>query len=303
MMKSIAAATGMGTVHLSVTDGERAFRFYKDTLGLTLLRTEGGAIHLGAGSRELIVLHPGAAQPVVRGTTGLYHLALVVPSKRELARVVGRLFSLRYQHAPTDHVMTKSDYVSDPDGNGIEVYAETPEDGSWSFADGEFFARDSDGVLRSGTDPLDAEVLLKTLTPSDRLDVPMPEGTKMGHVHLHVADVDDAIHFYHDILGFDIMGLAPAWGVGFVSAGGYHHHLGLNIWAGKGAPPAPPGAAGLRHFTIELPTESDLEDVRERLRGAGVEASEDSFVRDPSGNRVHLTLRTAGDTLPGGASE
>jgi len=121
MTKSIAADTGMGPVHLSVTDGDRAARFYQGTLGLTLLSTEVGVIHLGAGSRELVVLHPGAARPVVRGTTGLYHLAIVVPNLRELARVVGRLISLRYPHAPTDHVMTKSDYLSDPDGNGIEI--------------------------------------------------------------------------------------------------------------------------------------------------------------------------------------
>ena len=293
MSNSIAAKTGMGAVHLGVTDGSRALRFYQDTLGLKLLRTDGDTISLGAGSRELIVLHAGAARPVVKGTTGLYHLALVLPSRRELARVVGRLISLRYPHSPTDHVMTKSDYLSDPDGNGIEVYAETPEDGSWIFENGEFLARDSAGVLRSGRDPLDVKALLETMTPDDRLDVPMPEGTKMGHVHLHVADLDDAIHFYHDIIGFDVMGLAASWGVGFVSAGGYHHHLGLNIWAGQDAPPSPPGAAGLRHFTIELPTETDLQAVVTRISESGVEVSEDSYVRDPSGTVVRLHVRTS----------
>ncbi len=293
MTKSIAAKTEMGAVHLGVTDGERALRFYQDTLGLTLLRTHGDTIGLGAGLRELIVLHAGAMRPVVRGTTGLYHVALVVPSRRELARVVARLISLRYPHSPTDHVMTKSDYLSDPDGNGIEVYAETPEDGSWSFEGGEFVARDLAGVLRSGRDPLDVRALLETMTPDDRLDVPMPEGTKVGHVHLHVADLDDAIHFYHDVVGFDVMGIAASWGVGFVSAGGYHHHLGLNIWAGQDAPPSPPGAAGLRHFTIELPTQTDLHDVVSRISEAGVEVSEDSLLRDPSGNVVRLQVRTS----------
>jgi catechol 2,3-dioxygenase len=290
----IAAETGVGPVHISVTDGNRSLRFYQDVMGLTLISTEADKIHLGAHGRELLVLYPGASRTVVPGTAGLYHFAIVVPGVRDFARVVGRLISKRYSHAPTDHLMTKSDYLWDPDGNGIEVYAETPEDGSFSFVNGGFFARDRNGVPRSGRDPIDLKNLLSQLTPGDSLDEPMPEGTKMGHVHLHVADLDEAIHFYHDLIGFDIMGIAASWGAGFLSAGGYHHHIGLNTWAGVGAPPAPAGSSGLRHFTIELPTHGDVNDVVNRLRTGGVQASETPdgyFASDPSKNGLLLSAR------------
>jgi catechol 2,3-dioxygenase len=288
--KSIAAATGMGAVELAVTDGDRALRFYRDYVGLTPTPSAGSAIRLGAGARELVVLHPGAERPVVPRTSGLYHLAILVPDRRELARVIARLGRLGWEQSPTDHVMTKADYLWDPDGNGIEIYTESPEDGTMGFGNGTFVAYDKEGNPRSGRDPIDLDELFSHLREGDRLDVPMPEATKMGHVHLHVADVEDALRFYHDLVGFDVMGHVP--GVGFVSAGGYHHHLGLNTWAGRGARPAPPGSAGLRRFTVELPARRDLEDVIGRLEHADVSLSEEAggfAAVDPSANRVLFT--------------
>jgi catechol 2,3-dioxygenase len=196
-------------------------------------------------------------------------------------------------------VMTKADYLWDPDGNGIEIYTESPEDGTMGFANGTFVAHDRDGNARSGRDPIDLEELFSHLNEDDRLDEPMPAGTKMGHVHLHVADVDDALRFYHDLVGFDVMGHVP--GVGFVSAGGYHHHLGLNEWAGHGARPAPAGAAGLRRFTVEVPTQSDLGDLVDRLERGEVRVTEEAggFVAvDPSANRV--LFRVAAPSQSGG---
>ena len=183
--------------------------------------------------------------------------------------------------------MTKANYLWDPDGNGIEIYVETPEDGTMGFANGTFFAQDKDGRTRSGRDPIDLEELFSHLRDDDSLDEPMPAGTKMGHVHLHVSDVEDALRFYHDLVGFDVMGHVP--GVGFVSAGGYHHHVGLNTWAGQGAPPAPPGSAGLRRYTIELPTQRDLDDVIGRLEHGNIRLAEEDgglAAADPSANRV-----------------
>ena len=119
----------------------------------------------------------------------------------------------------------------------------------------------------------------------------MPEGSRMGHVHLHIHDLSEAVDFYHGVLGFDISGVAEAWGAAFVSAGGYHHHLGLNTWAGEGAPQAPDDASGLRHFTIEVPAQSDLSIVTARLEEQGAVPTDSGagvFVRDPSGNRVKL---------------
>jgi catechol 2,3-dioxygenase len=291
---SIDPATGVGTVHLGVTDGAQALAFYRDVVGLSLLSDSGEEIRMGSGGRELVVLHPGADRPVVQHRTGLYHLALVLPSRRELARVIARLMARRYPNSPTDHVMTKSDYLWDLDGNGIEIYAESPEDGVFGFADGQFMARDASGRLRSGRDPIDLEALFGELEAGDRFTDPLPEETRMGHVHLHVRNVDEAVAFYHGLIGFDVMGVADRWGAAFVSAGGYHHHLGLNTWAGEGAPPAPPTAAGLRHYTIELPDETALGTVVGRLTGAGVAVSgegRDQVLSDPSGNRVHLAVR------------
>ena len=224
-------------------------------------------------------------------TSGLYHLAIVVPDRRELARVIARLGNLRWDQYPTDHVMTKANYLWDPDGNGIEIYSETPEDGTMGFANGTFFAQDKDGRPRSGRDPINLEELFSHLREEDKQDKgliePMPAGTKMGHIHLHVADVEDALRFYHDLVGFEVMGQLP--GVGFVSAGGYHHHLGLNTWAGQGAPPPPSGSAGLRRYTIELPTQRDLDDVIGRLERGNVRLAEEAggqAAADPSANRV-----------------
>ena len=289
--QSIAATTGMGAVEIAVTDGERALRFYRDYVGLTPLSSDGPEIRMGAAGREIVVLHPDATQPVAPRTSGLYHLAIVVPDRRELARVIARLGQVRWDQYPTDHVMTKANYLWDPDGNGIEIYVESPEDGTMGMVNGTYGAWDKDGRPRSGRDPLDLEDLFGHLTEEDRtgdgLLAPMPEGTRMGHVHLHVADVDDALQFYVDLIGFDVMGKMP--GVGFISAGGYHHHLGLNEWAGKGARPAPPGHAGLRRFTVELPTKRDLDDVVSRLEHGEVRMSEEAdglAAVDPSANRV-----------------
>ena len=285
--QSIAAKTGMGAVDLAVTDGDTALRFYRDYVGLTPLPSDGNQIRMGAGGRELVVLHPDAERAVVPKTSGLYHLAIVLPDRRGLARVIARLGRLRWDQYPTDHVMTKANYLWDPDGNGIEIYVESPEDGTMGMVNGTYGAWDKDGRPRSGRDPIDLEEMFSHLKPDDRLDEPMPAGTKMGHIHLHVADVDEALRFYVDLVGFDVMGQMP--GVGFISAGGYHHHLGLNEWAGHGARPAPAGAAGLRRFTIELPTQRDLDDVAGRLEHGQVEVGEEAAglaAADPSANRV-----------------
>ncbi|HSS62399.1 MAG TPA: VOC family protein [Candidatus Limnocylindrales bacterium] len=293
--QSIAANTGVGTVELAVTDGDRALRFYRDYVGLAPLPSDGPELRLGAAGREIVVLQPGAERPAVPRTSGLYHLAIVVPDRRELARVIGRLARMRWEQYPTDHVMTKANYLWDPDGNGIEIYTESPEDGTMGFANGTFAAYDKDGKPRSGREPIDLEELFSHLSADDRLDEPMPAGTKMGHVHLHVADVDEALRFYHELVGFDVMGHVP--GVGFVSAGGYHHHVGLNEWAGKGARPAPAGSAGLRRFTVELPARRDLDDVVSRLEHGEVRVVEESdgyAAVDPSQNRVLFKIAAAG---------
>jgi NADPH:quinone reductase len=251
---------------------------------------------LGAGERELVVLYPGAPRPAPRGTTGLYHLAIHLPSRKELARAVGRLFARRYPNAPTDHVVTETTYLSDPDGNGIELTFETPERGRLIVtADGLPQALDVEGNVRSGRDPLDLDSLLGELVPGEPLEAPLSEGAKIGHVHLHVADILDAMRFYRDELGFEELNLEPALGMGDVNIPGHVPHvIAFNTWAGQGTPQPPEDAAGLRHFTIELPTERDLEATVDRLGSGGLsvlEASLGFFVQDPSANTIHLTVR------------
>src|SRR5437868_7205833 len=180
-IQAIAAKTGVGPVEIAVTDGDRALRFYRDYVGLQPLPSDGPEIRMGAAGREVVVLHPGAERPVEPKTSGLYHLAIVLPDRRELARVIARLGQLGWDQYPTDHVMTKANYLWDPDGNGIEIYVESPEDGAMGMVNGTY-AWDKDGRPRSGRDPIDLEEMFSHLKPDDRLDEPMPAGTKMGHI-------------------------------------------------------------------------------------------------------------------------
>ncbi|MGH2619599.1 MAG: VOC family protein, partial [Anaerolineales bacterium] len=202
----IHPATRIGHVHLTVADLDRQIVFYQQVIGFQLHWREGERAGLGAGRTDLLRLTEDRRARRVRGTTGLYHFAILLPSRRELARALGRLFSLGYPNYPTDHVMTATTYLDDTEGNGIELYGDTPERGSWSFSGDSFQVVDAEGVVRSGREPLDVERLLGELEPDDRLDQPMPEATSIGHVHLHVADLGEANRFYCDLLGFEIQG-------------------------------------------------------------------------------------------------
>ena len=290
-MSSIDPRTRLGPVELTVDGLDRLIPFYQEALGLRLHRRGDGQAELGVGGEALLRLveQPGAAR--VRGTTGLYHFAVLVPTRRELARVIGRLFSRRYPNYPTDHLQTETTYLDDPEGNGIEVYADTPEDGTFVFREGRFEARDAQGRPSSGREPLDLDELFRHLAPSDDLEAPLPSETKIGHIHLHVRDLAEAVAFYHDGLGFDVMGMAPAFRAAFLSAGGYHHHIGVNTWQGEGAPPPPAGAAGLRAFTVVVPDAGELERIRRRLRARSIDVSDAAGgfrTQDPSGNTVAL---------------
>lgn len=293
---SIHPATLPGHVSLTVANLENQISFYQKVLGFKLHWREGNQAGMGAGGADLLRLTEQSGLKRYRGVTGLYHFAVLFPSRRELARAIARLFALRYPNAPTDHIMTKTTYLDDPEGNGIELYAESPEDGTFKIESDRFVTRRADGSLSDGREALDVEALFKELSDDDRLDLPVPEETRVGHVHLHVADVQAAVDFYHGVIGFDLMGISKPFQAAFVSAGGYHHHLGLNTWQGEGAPPPPLDAAGLRYFTIELPTKAELEHVLERVRQAGIpmEQNEIGFlVRDPSQNAVILTFRSS----------
>jgi catechol 2,3-dioxygenase len=291
---SIHPATRLGYVSLTVADLDHQIAFYQRVLGLKLHWHNGTKAALGAGGADLLQLVEQPDFKRYRRTTGLYHFAVLLPNRRELAGAIARLFALQHQNYPTDHIMTKSTYLEDPEGNGIELYTESPEDGTWSMVNGQFVTRRADGSWSDGREALDVEALFGLLTDDDRLDVPMPAETRIGHVHLHVANIDEAVNFYHGVIGFDVMGVAKSFRMAFVSAGGYHHHVGLNTWQGEGAPPAPADALGLRHFRVELPDQAELDRILARIGAAGISSNQTEaglLVHDPSQNGVMLTVR------------
>jgi catechol 2,3-dioxygenase len=280
-----------GAVHLDVTDLPRALAFWRDLLGLAELGGADGVARLGAGGRELIVLHEGAVRRPQRGHSGLYHVALHLPDEREFARVIARLAAGRYPQAPTDHIFSKATYLDDPDGIGLELTLETVERVSEINVRGsELVLIDSDGRRRRPVEPLDTDEVFSHLG-EEPIDVPLPAATKVGHVHLHVSDLDAANAFYRDQLGFEehtflLIGMADLH-----TGGRFPHRMALNVWQGPGAPQPPAGTAGLRHFTIVARDATGLAAIRSRLEAAGVEIEAEGdalFAHDPAGNRFRL---------------
>jgi catechol 2,3-dioxygenase len=281
-----------GPLRVAVTDGDRALLVWRDLVGLTEIGRGDGTIALGAGGRPLIVLEPGAERPVVQHTSGLYHVAIHVPTRKELARVTARLIAARYQNSPTDHLVSEAVYLWDLDGNGIEITFETPWRGTFKSDGDTFYALTPDGRRHSGRDAIDVRGLLAELNESDDLRAPLPAGTRVGHVHLHVGDLEKAAAFYGPTIGFEPLMFNRRVRMGDVGLGYQPHAIAFNTWAGTGVPQAPPGSSGLRHFTIEVPTAADLDALRGRIGevrdiGDGFEAL------DPAGNRVRARVFAA----------
>ena len=259
----LPADTRIGAVHLTVRDLERSAAFYTERLGLRARALESG-LALHAGDEDLLVLVENRNARPARGVTGLYHFALLVPSRKELALVLRRLAATRTPlQGASDHGVSEALYLADPDQIGIEIYRDRPR-AEWP--------REA-GQLAMGTAPLDTSALLRESDGAGDPLAPLAPGTTMGHVHLHVADLDDAERFYVGTMGFERMQRYGPSAL-FVSAGGYHHHVGLNTWQGAGAPPPPPDATGLRQFELLLPDGDAREALAERLRRAGVAATE-----------------------------
>ena len=270
---SLPAALRLGPVHLTVTDLDRSAAWYQEALGLRVHRHDAAEARLGDGEAATLVLveEPQARRP--GRTAGLFHYALLFPSREELARAAVRLSLARTPiQGASDHGTHEAIYLSDPDGNGIELAADRPRD-RWPTPEEEFSG--------GGPRPLDFDSLLATIAG----EVPAPRvgaGLRMGHLHLHVGDIDRGLAFYRDLIGFEVWWVMPS--AAFVAAGGYHHHLGFNTWRGEGVPAAPAGIVGLREWTVELPAAGDVAAVRARLEAAGVpveDAARGFLVRDP----------------------
>ncbi len=283
-----------GAVELDVTDIGRSLAFWRDLIGLAeLARDESGAVRLGSGERDLIVLHPGAERPVLRGHAGLYHVALHLPDGPEFARILARLAALRASQAPTDHIFSMATYLTDPDGIGLELTLETPERfAGFEIGPGSIVVLDSDGRRRGPTEPLDLAPVLEWLGDRPLIE-PFAPGATVGHVHLHVPDLAAGVAFHRDVIGFDEHMVMPAIGMADLSAGGrFPHRLALNVWNGPRAVQPPPGTAGMRRFTLRLRDAGALDAARERLVAAGIanEQGPDGIeTRDPAGNPLRLT--------------
>ena len=269
----------LGPVHLTVTDLARSVDFYQDAIGLQVHGQDAGEARMGAGGEDLLVLHEDAqARPAGRHA-GLYHVAYLFDSREELAHAVLRLTATRTRiDGASDHGVSEAFYLPDPDGNGIELYADRPR-ADWPEGEG-------DERIGMFTAPLDVDDLLASVEGQELRRQAGP-GLVVGHVHLHVGDLDRAMGFYGDVLGFDLMARYP--GARFLGADGYHHHLGVNTWRGEGAPPAPAHSVGLRRWTLRV---GDLDQVRERLVAAGIAATEEDgavVTADPWGTGISLS--------------
>ncbi len=281
---SIHAGTHIGLVTLRVANLERSRSFYEGILAFQPLTEEPGKVVLGGQDKqpllELIEVPGAAPQPF--GATGLYHVAILFPSRPDLGRELIHLMQAGWQIGQGDHLVSEALYISDPDGNGLEIYQDRPRS-TWQW---------TNGSVKMATDPVDIRGLVDDgQHKAEAWDV-IPAGTRVGHIHLQVGSIREARHFYHDILGFDVTAQLP--GALFVSAGGYHHHIGLNTWQSQGGKPTPAGHAGLEKYVIAIPTQEGLQEVKDRLVAHEVPFEEQGgsvSVRDPWGNLIVLKVQ------------
>lgn len=281
---AIDPGTEIGWTALTVADLERALQFYTEVLGFAVLARAGDGALLGAGDVPLLALvgRPDAPPRPPR-TTGLYHFAILLPSRADLGRALRQLSATGYPlDGYADHLVSEALYLTDPEGNGIEIYRDRPRS-EWRW---------QDGRVQMASDPIDLAALI---AEGDRDGQPwrgLPGGTVIGHMHLQVADIPQAEAFYHGLLGFDIAATWP--GALFISAGGYHHHLGLNTWGSRAAPPPPAAATGLRVFALSVPDAAAVTRIAAHLETAGVAADEQAGVlalHDPWQNRIVIVPR------------
>lgn len=271
----------LGAVHIAVSDLERSLSYYQTSLGFKVHRRDGSTAYLGAGGADLLVLTEQPNAKPLQRWTGLYHFAILVPSRLELAQVLRRLIETRTPLGGfADHLVSEAIYLNDPDGNGIEIYRDRPRT-DWY---------DKTGRFVMGTEQLDIDGVLAELKNASGTWAGLAPDTVLGHMHLKVASISDAKAFYVGVLGFDVM--ASMGSALFLSAGGYHHHLGMNIWESANAPAAPADAVGLREFVVNLRSQAELDKVLARIQAANLPIEQHPqgwLLRDPSQNAVILT--------------
>jgi len=278
-LNKLPAETTLGYVTLAVANLQRSLDFYQNVIGMQPIEVTDSSAKIGAGGQTLLVLNekPGAI-PQPEFTTGLYHIAILLPSRAALAQEIAHFAELQTpMQGYSDHLVSEAFYLADPDGNGLEIYRDRPRS-EWQWENGQ---------VKMANAPIDLDSLFAEHpgTPWNGL----PAGTTIGHMHLRVGNSSQAVKFYTDVIGFDVVADWP--GAGFVSAGGYHHHLGMNMWQSRGAPPAPENSVGLQEFIIQLPNRESLDQITNRLKSAQVPyelSGSDLITHDPWQNRIRI---------------
>ncbi|HLG65864.1 MAG TPA: VOC family protein [Ktedonosporobacter sp.] len=282
--QSIHPDTRIGTATLRVAQLDRSLHFYEDVLGFRRLEQTSESVVIGAEDMTplLILTEEPGAQPQPRQFAGVYHIAILLPGRAELGQLLARMIEAGIEIGQGDHLVSEALYISDPDAIGLELYRDRPRD-TWNWSE--------ERRVQMASNRVDLEGMLAEGEQSTHRWTGLPAGTRIGHMHLRVGDIAQAEHFYHTILGFDITAQVP--GALFVSAGGYHHHIGLNTWESRGAGPAPAHTAGLSSFEVLLPDRKALEEVQARLTAAQIPFQEDGTsitVADPWQNRMTLHI-------------
>jgi catechol 2,3-dioxygenase len=274
--------TFVGQVNLKVQNLERSVAFYREVIGFEVIEQTDSSANLTADGKTVLlsIQQSNNLVPKQGKTTGLYHYALLLPKRSDLAGIVQHFREIGLRFGSSDHLVSEALYLSDPDGNGIEIYIDRdPSDWDWD-----------NGEVAMAVDPLNFADLLSGGEQQPWKG--LPAGTVMGHIHLHVSELVKTEEFYSKGLGFEVVNRYGEQAL-FISDGKYHHHIGLNTWNGVGAPAPSPNSAGLESFTIMFPNEEKKNKIIAQLKNIGASVTEENgltIATDPSGNRIHLSV-------------
>jgi len=269
-------------ITIKVLDLERSIQFYTDFIGLSILEKNKTSVVLTADGKIplLRIIQPAEVTPKQKRTTGLYHFAILLPSREALSSFLNHLISVRYPFGSADHIVSEAIYIDDPDGNGIEIYYDRyADDWKWHV-----------DQVEMATLPLKMDELIGV---SQKKWTKVPKETMMGHIHLHVKDLDETVKFYTEGLGYNIVAEYP--GAVFLSTGGYHHHIGMSIWNGAGAVKPSDNSVGMDNYVIDFADDNARNEAIQRLQKLSAETTvvkvEDNYVvYDPSGNKIILQI-------------
>lgn len=270
----------LGQISIKVTNIEKSLAFYQKIIGFQIMAQNEREVTLSVDGVTplLTIVQPNEVHPKENRTTGLYHFALLLPKRADLASFLRHVVNKKITIGASDHLVSEAIYLDDPDGNGIEVYCDRPAS-DWIWTNGE---------VEMTTIPLDSDSLF---AENDAAWNGLPKNTTMGHIHLHVADLEETENFYVSGLGFKVVSHYP--GALFVSTGGYHHHVGLNIWKGTGIPAPDENSVGLNWYTIVFANEGVRKETVKNLKNIGTQVVkyQDHYVTtDPSGNKIQLVV-------------